>query len=88
MTLASDIKSALEADGPKRYPALVSALQEMNKEDRAAVLKALENESISASRLAQILNDNDWNVTVDSIRSLRRGDMKSITIAELKEMFK
>lgn len=87
MSIKDDINKTITEKAPGRYPDIVEALKAMNKGDRDAVLSVIDQPSFSAAKLAQIMTDNGHKVRADSIRALRRGDMKSVTLEELKGMF-
>lgn len=87
MSIVVEIETARNEKQNVRYPAIFLALEKMNKAERGAVLTALADDAMSAQVLADILTRNGHNVRADSIRSLRRGDFKSVTIEDLKEKF-
>lgn len=87
MSIKDEITKSIAEKTPQRYPDIVDALKAMSKGDREAVLSVIGDGSFSAAKLAQIITDNGHKVRADSIRALRRGDMKSVSIEELRGMF-
>lgn len=84
MSIEEDIKNLKKY---VRYPDIVKHLENMSQVDRDAVISAIENSSISAVQLAKILTTNGYPTSADALKALRRGDLKSITIQDLKEKF-
>lgn len=84
MSISDDIKNATKF---VRYPEIVGYLEDMVEDDRKAVVDAICGNHVSAAQLANILTKNGYPIKPDSIKSLRRGDTKSISLDELREKF-
>ena len=82
-TLSDQLAEASTVE--RRSSNLEKALEKMNSEDRAAVLRALEGE-LSAPKLATVLRNNGYEVSATSIKDIRAGRTVA-TIETLKERY-
>jgi len=76
-SLMEEIKSSKRVSG--RMPMLLQIINKLDTQDKADLLAALNDYTISAPAISRVLENRGHRISVGSINSYRRGELIHVT---------